>query len=53
MMINHYFKESIDYDQQLQKFGKDILEFDKEAEDPGAAIVDEIEEDLGGNFKMI
>lgn len=32
MMINHYYKENIDYDAQIQKFGKELLEMDKEAE---------------------
>ena len=29
MMINHYYKESIDYDKQIAKFGKEIMEMDK------------------------
>jgi hypothetical protein len=32
MMINHYYKEHIDYDEQIAKFGKELLEMDKEAE---------------------
>src|SRR3569833_1237819 len=32
MMINHYYKENIDYDEQIAKFGKELLEMDKEAE---------------------
>lgn len=51
MMINHYFKESIDYDTQLAKFGKEILEIDKDAE-----IIndeEEPEDDLGLNFKIV
>src|SRR3569833_3385335 len=32
LMINHYYKENIDYDAQIAKFGKEILELDKDAE---------------------
>ena len=39
-MINHYFKESIDYDNQLAKFGKELLEIDKDVE-----IINEVEDD--------
>lgn len=51
MMINHYFKESIDYDQQLAKFGKEILEIDKDAEIMNDE--EEPEDDLGQNFKIV
>ena len=55
MMINHYFKESIDYDQQLAKFGKEILEMDKDAEVETGGFESGLieEEDLGGNFRLI
>ena len=42
MMINHYYKENIAYDDLIAKFGKELLEMDKDAE-----IADE---DLGDNF---
>ncbi|CDW72543.1 lupus brain antigen [Stylonychia lemnae] len=49
LMINHYYKENIDYDEQLAKFGKEILEMDKDAE------IDNNFEDQGDNrnFMMI
>lgn len=50
MMINHYFKENIDYDQQLSKFGKELMEIEKEVD-----IIEDAEDDddLGQNFKII
>lgn len=52
MMINHYFKESIDYDEQLAKFGKELMEIEKDVDIVGDAIPDE-DDDLGLNFKII
>lgn len=50
MMINHYYKESIDYDAQLAKFGKELLEMDKEVEVGG---LNELEEDINDtNFRI-
>lgn len=49
MMINHYFKESIDYDAQLAKFGKELLEVDKDI-DLGE---DNNDEDLGQNYRIV
>jgi hypothetical protein len=43
MMINHYFKENIDYDELIAKFGKEILEMDKDAEIGD----DDADQDLG------
>lgn len=46
MMINHYYKESIDYDEQLAKFGAEIMNLDKEID------INQEDKDLGNNFKI-
>lgn len=51
MMINHYYKENIDYDAQIARFGKELLEMDKEAEIDTEAV-DEGAQDLQ-NFLMV
>jgi hypothetical protein len=49
MMINHYFKENIDYDTQLAKFGRELLEIEKDMD-----ISEDVDaDDLGQNFRII
>lgn len=45
-MINHYYKENIDYNAQLTKFGKELLDIEKDVE-----IGEYVEEDQF-NFKI-
>lgn len=51
MMINHYYKENIDYDEQIAKFGKELLEMDKEAEIDGNDVEEAATD--GQNFLMV
>ena len=47
MMINHYYKENIDYNDQLAKFGKEILDMDKDVQ-----LGEDNYKDLGENFSI-
>lgn len=47
MMINHYHKESIDYNEQIAKFAKELLEVDANKKESKDALE---YKDLGDNF---
>ncbi len=56
MMINQYYKDQVDYDEMISKFGKKLLDMDNEVEqldDDNELMIDQTQMDEANELNKI